>query len=152
MWIVANFRIKMKTNNQYSIFNFQFFVFLFIFLFSFCDISYSQKLTFCESVDNTTGQPKSASTSFLMPAQGGTLDMLVTLPSGINTNFITYDIFQLDEDKKENFENSIKQKVEPDYTWLKKEITFPKAGIYNVYVYDDKDKLLCAGRVTIRIK
>jgi hypothetical protein len=125
-------------------------IFFVVILLLIAHLSYSQKLTFCESVDSS-GNPKNASSSFTMNTNGGLLDMLVTLPHGVNSNFVTYDIFKANEDKKEVFENTIKQNLQPEYTWFLKEITFHKAGLYNVYVYDDKDHLLCVGRVTIKI-
>ena len=74
------------------------------------------------------------------------------MPNGINSSSITYDIFRLNETKAEIFESTIRQDVSPEYTWFSKEITFHIAGNYNVYVYDDKEKLLCVGRVTIKIE
>ncbi len=133
-------------NIHSSIFN-RFFLSLSLILAS--HLSYSQKLTFCESVDSS-GNAKNASSSFVMSVKGGSVNILVTLPHGVNSDFITYDIFRLDEEKKEIFENSIKQQTLPEYTWLRKEITLRKSGIYNVYVYDDKDELLCVGKLAIR--
>lgn len=112
-------------------------------------LSFSQKLTFCESVDSS-GNAKNEGTSFTIHKNGGFFNMLVTAPHGINSMFITYDIFKTDSAGKEIFESTIKQIIQPDFTWFSKEISFYKAGIYNVYVYDDRDRLLCVGKLTIK--
>ena len=125
---------------------------LFIVLFLSTHLAYSQKLIFCESIDSSTSTPKRASTNFAIRHDGGYLVMFVNMPKGINSTFVTYDIFRLNEDKKERFESTIKQTVQPEYTWFSKQITFRADGQYVVYVYDDKDLLLCAGRVTIKIE
>ena len=113
--------------------------------------SYSQKLIFCEGIDKTTGMPSNASDHFTIPSDGGFLILLVTMPKGINSTSVTYDIFRLNADNSESFESTIKQNVFPEYTWFSKQITFHQASKYNVYVYDDKDLLLCVGRVTIKM-
>ena len=115
-------------------------------------LSHAQKLFFCEHVDSSTGTPRKPSTTFTISSGGGFLNVLVTMPNGINSSSITYDIFRLNETKAEIFESTIRQDVSPEYTWFSKEITFHIAGNYNVYVYDDKEKLLCVGRVTIKIE
>jgi len=121
-----------------------------IFLFA-SIISFSQTITFCESVDSA-GNAKNVSSTFAIGANGGFINALVTLSNGINSNFVTYDVFAVNEDKSEEYESTIRQTIQPDFTWFSKEITFHKTGRYNVYVYDDKDRLLCVGRVTIKIE
>lgn len=113
--------------------------------------SFSQQLTFCESVD-AKGNPASPSKSFVIPANGGFLEALVNLPKQVESNYVTYDIFQVNDEKKEIFESTIKQNVQREFTWFSKKITFHKTGAYNVYVYDEKDRLLCVGRVMIKIQ
>jgi hypothetical protein len=113
--------------------------------------SSAQKLSFCESVDES-GNPKNSSSTFTINPNGGFVNVLVSMPKGINSELITYDIFYIDADKTEMFESTIKQNVQPDFTWFSKEITFHKSGNYNLYVYDDKDQLLCVGRVKIKME
>ena len=125
-------------------------IFLFSILVFTTHLSYSQKLSFCESIDSSTGTPRKTSTTFTISSGGGFLHVLVTMPNGINSSSITYDIFRLNENKLETFESTIHQDVYPEYTWFSKQITFHTAGNYNVYVYDDKEHLLCVGRVTIK--
>jgi hypothetical protein len=120
-------------------------------LFFVSHLSFSQKLTFCESVD-AGGNPKNASTAFTVSQHGGFVNLLVTLPHEVNSTFVTYDLFLVSDDNVETFENTIRlNDVRRDYVWFSKEIIFHKAGAYNVYVYDNKDRLLCAGRVTIKL-
>ncbi|MCX6291967.1 MAG: hypothetical protein NT126_09425 [Bacteroidetes bacterium] len=113
--------------------------------------SHSQKITFCEHVDSS-GNPKNSSTTFIIRSNGGYLEVLVTLPRDVNSSFVTYDLYTVTGDKKEIFENTIRQNVRSDFTWFSKKINFPKAGYYHVYVYDDRDHLLCAGRVLVKIE
>ena len=88
----------------------------------------------------------------VIPANGGFLEALVNLPKQVESNYVTYDIFQVNDEKKEIFESTIKQNVQREFTWFSKKITFHKTGAYNVYVYDEKDRLLCVGRVMIKIQ
>ncbi len=113
------------------------------------NLSFSQSVTFCESVDSS-GAPKSVSSTFTIGKNGGFVNALVTLPGGINSNFVTYDVYAVNENNNEEYESTIRQTVQPEFTWFSKEITFHKTGQYNVYVYDGKDRLLCVGRVTIK--
>ena len=132
-----------KTGSRRSFFLSAFFLFFFV------QSVFPQTLTFCESVDSN-GNPKGSSTKFTINAGGGFLEGLVTLQHEVNSQFATYDIFKVDEDNKEIFENTIKQLLKPAYTWFSQRITFHKAGTYHVYVYDDRDRLLCVGIIAIR--
>ena len=42
--------------------------------------------------------------------------------------------------------------IQPAVTWFYKEITFFKSGIYRIYVYDEKDKLIGLGEVKINLR
>ena len=134
-----------------SLFHFHLRVFLFFILLFISLSSRSQQITFCESVDSK-GNPVHASQSFAIPADGGFLEVLVSLPTQVNATQVTYDLFQVNEENKEIFESTIKQDVKPVFSWFSKKITFRHSGAYNVYVYDEKDRLLCTGRVYIRIQ
>ena len=116
-----------------------------------CHLSFAQTLTFCESVDSV-GNPKNTSSTFAIGSTGGFVNALVTLPNGVNSSFVTYDVFAVNENGNEEYESTIRQTVQPDFTWFSKEITFHKTGKYNVYVYDGRDRLLCVGRVSIKIQ
>jgi hypothetical protein len=127
------------------------FLFLFIILLFISIDTFSQSLTFCESVDSN-GNPKGSSGKFTIHTGGGFLEGLVTLPREVNSTFATYDIFKLDEENKELFESTIRQTLKPEFTWFSQRITFKKSGTYHVYVYDDRDRLLCVGIIAIRIQ
>jgi len=113
-------------------------------------VSFSQQLVFCERVDSNNGSPYNPSTTFSMSRNGGYLDMLVTLQRPVNSDYVTFDLFKINEDSHEVFENTIRHQVEPDFTWFSNKTSFFKEGIYHVYVYDDKDQLLCAGKVSVK--
>jgi len=68
----------------------------------------------------------------------------------VNSMFATYDIFKVDEDNKEIFESTIRQPLKPAFTWFSQRVTFHKTGTYHVYVYDDRDRLLCVGIIAIK--
>jgi hypothetical protein len=110
--------------------------------------AFSQKVIFCEKVDHI-GNPTNASNEFVVGSQGGFLKVLIRLNRKANTNPVIIDIFRLSEGKK-NLENSVRMKINPFMTWFYKEFTFFKPGEYEVYVYDEKEKMIAAGKVLIK--
>lgn len=112
-------------------------------------LSYSQSITFCEDVSQK-GDPVTPSSVFNISAKGGYLKFLVNLPYRIGTYSISYDIFRVDDDGYETYDNTIYQDVEPSWTWFWKEVTFYSAGRYNVYVYDGDRNFLTSGTVRIQ--
>jgi hypothetical protein len=141
----------MKKNNSILKYYLKKYIVFLIILFTAPLLSYSQTLTFCERVDSSTGTPLSPSNFFTIKSSGGFITALVSMPKGISSSSVTYDIFRHNEDNSETFESTIKQNVQPEYTWFSKQITFHKKGKYNIYVYDGKSQLICVGRVTIKI-
>jgi len=111
--------------------------------------SYSQSLQFCESVSND-GYPVSESSVFTISEKGGFLKFLVKLPYTIGTNKVTYEIYKIDSDGYENYDNTIYQDVEGSWTWFWKEVTFYQAGRYNIYVYDGDKNFLTSEIVRIQ--
>ena len=111
--------------------------------------SLAQSLQFCEDVTQD-GAPVSASSVFNISEKGGYLKFLVTLPYRVGTSSISYEIYKVDDDGYESYENSIIQDVEPSWTWFWKEVTFYKAGRYNVYVYDGDKNFLASSSVRIQ--
>lgn len=111
--------------------------------------AYSQSLSFCEDVSKD-GYPVKESSVFNISDKGGYLRFLVNLPYRIGTSSVSYDIFRIDSEGNESFDNTIYQDVEPSWTWFWKEVTFYSSGSFNVYVYDGDRNYLTSG--TIRIQ
>src|SRR5262245_9032885 len=118
------------------------------FLFLFAFPTFSQSLIFCEKVNND-GTPVKPSHIFTISKKGGFFDFLVVLPSSANTNEVKYDIFMVDNEGKETFNETVSQSVQKEWVWFSKEFTFFKPGDYTVYVYAADDKLLCTGMVKV---
>lgn len=124
----------------------------FLFLFFFCITVNGQKLTFCEQVD-PAGKISGASEVFTIGNSGGYFQLMVNMPGEVASDHILFDVYRIDPStEKELFENSIRVPVDPKWTWFKKEVTFYKAGDYIIYVYNDQDKLISAGKVKIIVQ
>lgn len=123
----------------------------FLFLIFACsvNVSLSQTLKFCEDVTQD-GEPVEASSVFNISEKGGYLKFLVNLPYRVGTSSISYEIYKIDDDGYESYENSIIQDVEPSWTWFWKEVTFYKAGRFKVYVYDGDKNFLASSLVRIQ--
>lgn len=119
---------------------------LFLFLFT-PGVSNSQNLFFCESVDEY-GDPVNESDYFTISLDGGYLDFLVQMDYRVGVNLVCFKIYKV-ENGKEIYDNSIWQDVEPNWTWFWKEIIFYEDGIFNVYVYDEKENFLASGTIQI---
>ncbi|HAP01962.1 MAG TPA: hypothetical protein DCQ93_08575 [Bacteroidetes bacterium] len=121
---------------------------LFIFL-SIAVGTSAQTIYFCESVDQS-GAPVNQSNAFIIGNNGGYFDFLVKLPYEARSYYVNYDIYKLSSDGSEQFDNTIRQEIEPDYNWFWKEVTFYDEGTYKVYVYDDNDYLITSSSVKVR--
>lgn len=113
------------------------------------NLSYSQTLQFCEDVSKE-GTPINASSVFSISAKGGSLKCLTTLPYSINTQTISYDIYKLDSDGNEIYDNTIYQDVETSWFWFWKEIIFYDEGRYNIIVYDGDKNFLTSSMIRIQ--
>lgn len=114
--------------------------------------AFSQKLTFCENVD-ASGKISGASEVFTIGNSGGYFQLMVNMPGAVSSRHVLFDVYWVNpESRKELFENSIRVPVDPAWTWFKKEVTFYKAGEYMVYVYNDQDHLISAGKVQIIVE
>ena len=106
----------------------------------------SQTLYFCEGVDND-GYPITESSVFNISSSGSYFYFLVRLPYAINCRSVRFEIYKVDRNGNESYDNTIYQDTERDWTWFYKQITFYDASKYNVYVYDCYDYLLTSGSV-----
>ena len=111
--------------------------------------SFSQSLQFCEDVDND-GAPVNSSSVFNIDSKGGYLKFLTKLPYRVGTYSVIYEIYRIDEDGYESYDNTIYQDVDPSWTWFWKEVTFYKAGKYLVEVYDGDRNFLTSGQIRIQ--
>lgn len=121
-------------------------IFLFLFLSNF---SYSQSLQFCEDV-SSDGVPIKASSVFNIGSNGGYLKSLTSLPYRVGTSSVSYEVYKVDSDGVESYDNTIYQDTDPSWTWFWKELTFYKAGRYNIYVYDADKNFLASSQITIQ--
>ena len=117
-------------------------------IFSF-NTSFSQSLQFCEDVSKD-GVPLNTSTVFNISTDGGYLKCLTTLPYRVGTSAVSYEIYKVDSDGYETYDNTIEQEVDPSWTWFWKEITFYKAGSYNINVYDGDKNFLASAQIRIQ--
>jgi hypothetical protein len=111
----------------------------------------SQTLYFCEGVDGS-GYAQSPSSVFTIGSNGGYLYFLVRLPYELGTKSVSYEIYKVDSYGGEAYDNTIYQEAERDWIWFYKQVTFNKAGLYNVYVYDSERNFLTSGQVSIQYK
>jgi hypothetical protein len=112
--------------------------------------SYSQQVIFCEDVD-ASGNPKATSDVFTIGQEGGFFKILVRLNKQVSCKKVIFDIYKI-EKGKEIFDNTLRMDIRPELTWFFKEITFFKQGDFHVYIYDERDKLLGVGKVTIKFR
>lgn len=74
--------------------------------------------------------------------------MLVKPNRTVSTSNVILDVYKVN-DGKEIFDNTIRISVDPAITWFYKEVAFYKEGDFIVYVYDERDQLLGAGKVKV---
>jgi len=108
--------------------------------------SYSQSMSFCESVSGS-GNCNGSSSVFTISSSGGYLDVLVNIPYNLNCRSVRYEVY-----RNGDYDNTIYQDAKNDWQWFYKEITFYKSGTYAIYCYDCSDYLLASGSVTIQFR
>ncbi|MFI5134588.1 MAG: hypothetical protein ACHQD9_01925 [Chitinophagales bacterium] len=108
----------------------------------------SQSLTFCERVDGS-GAPINSNTVFSVNKNGSPVTFYFVLPAGYNSSSINFDVYRLNQEK-EVFHSTIKQPVSASQKSVSKQMTFYDAGTYRIYVFDDKDRQLAKGELTIK--
>jgi hypothetical protein len=109
---------------------------------------FSQSLTFCDKVDGT-GKAVNANSAFTIAKNGGPVTLLFTLPAGSRVATVNFDLYKIDNGK-EVFQSTMKQPVNAAQGWVSKQITLYNEGKYRVYVFDDQDKQLAKGELTIK--
>lgn len=111
--------------------------------------SNSQSLQFCEDV-SSDGDPISSSSVFNIGTKGGFLKFLTKLPYRVGTSSVYYEVYRIDGDGNEKYDNTIYQDVDPSWTWFWKEVTFYDAGRFNIYVYDSAKNFLASSQIRIQ--
>jgi hypothetical protein len=106
----------------------------------------SQSMYFCEDVDSD-GYPISESSTFNIGSNGGYLKVLIRLPYELNSYTAKYVIY-----RNGDYDNTIYQDAEKDWTWFWQKITFYKSGDYDIYAYDGNDNLLTSGYLRINMR
>ena len=109
--------------------------------------SFSQSLIFCEKV--SAGKAEKPSHIFRIGRDGGFFQFLGVLDKPVNTSEVKMDIFRVDESGKEIFDATVTVKVQNEWVWFSKQVSFYKGGDYTVYAYTAEDKLLCTGMVKV---
>jgi hypothetical protein len=113
------------------------------------NIVYSQSLEFCEDVSDD-GTPINASSVFNIDTKGGYLKCLTILPYRIGTASVSYEVYKVDSEGNESYDNTIYQDVDPSWTWFWKEIIFYDEGRYNISVYDGDKNFLASSQIRIQ--
>jgi hypothetical protein len=121
-------------------------VFTFALMMVFNSQASSQSMYFCEDVDSD-GYPISESSTFTINSNGGYLKVLLRLPYEINSYTAKYVIY-----RNGDYDNTIYQDTEKDWTWFWQKITFYKSGDYDIYAYDGYDNLLTSGYLRINMR
>lgn len=109
----------------------------------------SQTLDFCEEV-SSNGEAIGSSSVFNIGKNGGYFNFLVKIPYRIGTSSVSYEVYKVDSDGYESYDNTIYQDVEPSWTWFYKQVTFYKAGRYNIFVYDGDKNFIVSETVRVQ--
>ena len=123
-------------------------VFLFFFL-NFTLNCSAQEMIFCEKTD-PSGNAIHAGKEFTIDAKGSYLQILVKASHPLTGSTATIDLFLLDQQGEEQFENSRVLKVQTGWTWFSQQFTFFKQGKYVVYAYDESGALLATAQLNIK--
>ena len=109
----------------------------------------SQTIYFCEGVDDD-GNPIGASSTFLIPYEGGYFYALAQLPVATNCNEVYYDIYDV-KGSAENYNTTLTQSgLSNKWDWFWKKLTFYYAGNYHIKVNDCNGRELADGYVKIK--
>ena len=119
-----------------------------IILFFIPGILFSQSLIFCEKV-SSDGKIEKPSHIFRIGREGGYFQFVAMLDKPVNTTEVKMDIFLVDESGKESFDATVTVKVQKEWVWFSREVSFFKGGDYTVYAYTAEDRLLCTGMVKV---
>jgi hypothetical protein len=122
----------------------------------FCLVSislFSQTLSFCKNVDQNTGSLIGENSSFTFKEDSGSIILYVKLPYDVLCSVIFYDIYSFNEStQQDQFEATITQDVEENWTYFYKAVMFYKSAKYKIRVFDCLDEELVTNVVIIKMK
>lgn len=122
-----------------------------VLLFLIVNIANSQKIYFCEGVDDD-GNPIGSSSTFSIPYDGGYFYSLVKLPIATNCSNVYYDIYDV-KGGAENYSTTLTQSgLSNQWDWFWKKLYFYEAGYYHIKVNDCTGRELVSGYVTVKYK
>lgn len=121
-------------------------LFTLILLGSFTSLLSAQSLSFCEKLDGA-GNPVNVNSVFTVGKNGSPV-VFYFVPAQVINAAVSFDVYAVNEGK-EVFRSTLKQAgngAKP----VSKQMTFYDAGHYRIYVFDENDKQLAKGDLTIR--
>lgn len=107
----------------------------------------AQSLSFCERLD-AAGNPVNSSTTFTIGKNGGPVVFYFVPVQGMSSPTINFDVYSI-EGGKEVFRSTLKQATAGSKA-VSKQMIFYEAGLYRIYVYDEKDKMLAKGELSVK--
>jgi hypothetical protein len=109
---------------------------------------HAQPLVFCEKVARD-GTPEKPADRFTLPQGGGSIAVAIRKETAFGCEHITLDIFSLAADSTERFSSSQEIKVRPFDYRISDRVFFQSPGVFAIYAYDERGRLLGAGKVTL---
>lgn len=106
----------------------------------------AQSLTFCERID-AAGNPVNVNTVFTVSKNGSPV-VFYFVPGQAMNAALSFDVYAVN-DGKEVFRSTLKQNGNGTKA-VSKQMTFYDAGRYRIYVFDENDKQLAKGDITIK--
>lgn len=111
----------------------------------FYNYSYSQRVIFCENVNNY-GRPIGSSNSFQISNQGGYICILYVQPDSFLTDSLHFEIY-----RNGKYFKTYSSFVERDWGYFYQRIKFTLDGNYTIYVINNERKELVFDKLNIYI-
>jgi hypothetical protein len=108
----------------------------------------AQQLVFCEKVEQD-GTPVKPADRFILPQGGGSIAVAIRKKSTFGCERITLDIFSVAANSAERFNSSQELIVRPFDYRISARVFFPSPGEFSIYAYDERGRLLGAGKVLL---
>lgn len=107
-------------------------------------------VTFCEGVDETTGDAKTPATLFTISSDGGYAYVLIKHTKPFKTTELIIDIWKGQDYK--DFVDTKNITIEDNWQWTYFQYTFKGAGKYKFAVYNKDQTWIETGFVTIEVQ
>ena len=107
-------------------------------------------LKFCVQVKEG-GYCQNKSGEFVIGKDGGTITFQLRNERGIGATKVAYKIYKLEDNGTENYNTTLEQTTEKNWTYAWQDVVFYDEGSYKVIVYDTSgdESLLCSGFIKI---